>query len=141
MNQDELRQALMMLDMYKAQLETLAGQIQILQYSVEEVARARETISKIAEAAEDDEILMPVGANSFVYAKVASNSKALIGIGSKLSVEKDMSDAVKTMDSNLEEITQALKEVTVQSSELEARAKQLSSIVQQEYQKLQEQGL
>jgi prefoldin alpha subunit len=140
MNQDELRQALMMLDMYKAQLETLAGQIQILQYSVEEVARARETISKIAEAAEDDEILMPVGANSFVYAKVASNSKALIGIGTKLSVEKDMSDAVKTMDSNLEEITQALKEVTGQSAELEARAKQLSSIVQQEYQKLQEQG-
>ena len=66
---------------------------------------------------------------------MADTEKAVVGIGNRLSQERPLSDAVTYMDSNIEEIGEALKKATEAGAELENRARQLSAMIQQEYQK------
>jgi len=138
MNDDELRQALSILDVYKAQLDAMANQAQILQMSLEEVLRARETMRALINSKEGDDILIPVGASSFVAAKASGNGKAIVGIGSRMSVEKGLEDAVKYLDGNVNEITEALRKAGESITETETNARNLSLAVQQEYQRRQQ---
>ena len=138
MNDDELRQALYALDVYKAQLEGFAQQAQILQISLEEAVRARETMKAFLNAKDGDELLIPVGAQSFVPAKAMGGNKAIVGIGNRMSVEKDLDGAVAFLDQSVKEITEVLRKTGVSIDEMEATARNLSSAVQQEYQRRQQ---
>ncbi len=138
MNDDELRQALAALDAYKNQLNSLTQQSQLLQMSYEETLAASRTLASLVDAKEGDEIMVPVGASSFITAKVTSSPKAVVGVGNKVSVEKDLTDAVEYMKSNLEEIADALKKLNESMQEMDAAARNLSLAVQQEYQRRQQ---
>lgn len=137
MNEDEIRQALATLDLYRAQAETLAEQQQIVQLSLEEYSRAKETLSKWKDAPVGSEILVPVGGNSFVFAKVASSDKALVGVGSGLTVERPVDEALKTVEARLTEMTDGMKKIVDGRMAVESRAQQLTQLVQAEYDRLQ----
>jgi len=136
-NEDEIRQALATLDLYRAQAETLAEQQQIVQLSLEEYSRAKETLSKWKDAPVGSEILVPVGGNSFVFAKVGSSDKALVGVGSGLTVERPVEEALKTMEARLTEMTDGMKKIVDGRMAVESRAQQLTQLVQAEYDRLQ----
>jgi prefoldin alpha subunit len=81
-----------------------------------------------------------VGGNSFVFAKVSDNQKALVGVGSGVTVEKPLGEAIKTLETRINELAEAGKKITESLTMLEARSSQLSQIVQAEYERLQGQG-
>jgi len=56
------------LDQYREQIEALAQQQEIVRISLEEHMRARETLTRYREAGKGAEVLVPVGANSFLVA-------------------------------------------------------------------------
>ena len=134
MNDEELRQILAMLDVYRSQMEALSNQIQILKISLEEVESARMTLKAINEAEEGDEILVPVGASSFVKARISNAETAIVGVGNKISVERKIEDALTLLADNVEEIKEALKQASGTLMEIENRARQLSAEVQKAYQ-------
>ena len=138
MNDDELRQAMATLEAYKNQLNALTQQSQLLQMSFEETVRAKETLGAFAKAKEGDEILVPVGASSFVTAKVTASPKAVVGIGNKISVEKSIEEAIAFIGGNLEEIKDALTKLNESMQEMDAAARSLAAAVQQEYQRRQQ---
>ncbi|MCX6657548.1 MAG: hypothetical protein NTY62_02505, partial [Euryarchaeota archaeon] len=70
-SEQQVRESYMMLESAKAQLEGLAKQQELIQLAVEEHVRARETIKEIAKGAADDEVLVPLGADSYIHAKVS----------------------------------------------------------------------
>ncbi len=137
MNDEELRQAMAMLDVYRNQLESMGNQVQLLQMSLEEAGKAKDTLEAIHEAKEGDEILVPVGASSFVRAKLADADHAIVGVGNKLSVEKKTEDAVAYLVKNISEIQEALTKANESMADLETRARQLSASVQKAYQERQ----
>ena len=140
MNEQELRQAMSALEMFRAQLESIAENQQLIQLSLEELGRARETLSQYQKAKQDDELLVQIGGNSYVFAKVANNSKAIVGIGTGVSVEKTMVEAVKTLAERATELMDTMKKLTERRMTLEDQANQLSQVVQQEVQALQQRG-
>lgn len=137
MNEKELRQSLATLEFYRAQLQSLAEQLQLIQMSLEENARAKETLSSFKDAPIDSEILVPVGGNSFVFAKVGSNSNVIVGIGSDVSLEKPIEEAVKMIEIRINELVETFTKLGERRSAIEAQSSQLSQQVQQEYQKIQ----
>lgn len=137
MNEQELKQALSTLDLMRAQAESLAEQQQLIQYSLEEYSRAKETLSKWKGAKKGEEILVPIGGNSFVFAKVAFNSKALVGIGSGVTVERPVEEAIATLDTRINEMVEAMKKINDSMTVLETRSANLTRQVQAEYDKLQ----
>jgi prefoldin alpha subunit len=140
MNEQELRQAMSALEMFRAQLESIAENQQLIQLSLEELGRARETLVQYQKSKQDDELLVPIGGGSYVFAKVADNSKAIVGIGTGTSVEKSLDDAVKTMDERAQELMDTMKKLTDRRMAIEGQANQLSEAVQQEVQALQQRG-
>ncbi len=136
MNEEEIKQALSTLDLMRAQAESLAEQQQLIQYSLEEYTRAKETLSKWKDAKKGEELLVPIGGNSFVFAKVEFNSKALVGIGSGVTVEKPVVEAIATLDGRINEMVEALKKINDSLTILETRSANLTRQVQGEYDKL-----
>ncbi len=138
MNDDEFRQAMATLEAYKVQLDAMAQQSNFFKLSLEETMRARDTLKAFAEAKEGDEIMVPVGASSFVIATVTSKRKAVVGIGNKVSIDMDLDDAAKYMATGAEEVQEAIKKLNDAIQEMNAKARELSLTVQQEYQRRQQ---
>lgn len=138
MEDNELRQAMAVLEAYNAQLEALERQVRLLQVSLEETTRARESLKAIAEAKEGDDILVPVGASSYVPAKVTGKKTAIVNIGSRISVEKDIDEAISFMEANGKEVSDALRNAIDTLSEVEKMASDLTMAIQNEYRNRQD---
>lgn len=141
MNEQELRQALGALEVYKAQLEGIVEQQQLVQVSLEEYSRAKATLTDLKNAEEGDEILMPVGGSTFVRAKVSNSKKALIGIGSGITVEKDVDEAMQIIDARVQEMLDAMKKLNESRQVIEMKSNQLSQMVQAEYESMDQKSL
>ena len=133
MNDDELRQALAALEAYKNQLNALTQQSQLLQMSYEETLTASRTLASLENAKEGDEIMVPVGANSFITVKVTSNRNVIVDIGSDISVEKNPESAIEYMGANIAEISEALKKTMEALSDSQNALNSLTAAIQQEY--------
>jgi len=138
MDDNEFRQALAVLDAYQRQLENFSSQAEILRMSLDDALRARDTLQAVAGAKEGDDILIPVGSGAFVHATVSEKRAAVVGVGSRVSVEKDLTDAVEFMKAGINDITEALKKADGAIKEVDEAARKLSAAVQQEYQRRQQ---
>lgn len=138
MNEEELRQMMATMEHYRAQLEGLAEQQQIIQLSLEENIRARETLKQYQVAGDEAEILVPVGGNSFVHARVASSEKVLIGLGSGVTVEKSADEALEIIEVRIKELAETVKKISERRGFLEAEHAKLNQQFQEAYQTLQQ---
>ncbi len=141
MEDAELRQAIAVMESYKERVEALSRQVQVLRVSLEEVTLTSDALKAFKDAKEGDEIMIPVGASSFVTVKVTSNKNVVVGIGSNISVEKDVTDAVEYMEANGAEISEALKKSADALNEAQQTLANISSAVQQEYMNRQQQPM
>ena len=119
---NELRQALAVMETYKERVEALSRQVQVLRVSLDEVNLAAESLRAFKDAKEGDEILVPVGASTFIPVQVTGNRKVVVGIGSNISVEKDVAESVDYMNANGTEINEAQNGLAA-----------VSNAIQQEY--------
>lgn len=138
MSEQELRQAVAEIEAYKGQLATLACQEEILRISLQEYMRAKETLLRFKDLNEGKEILIPIGGDTFIYATVSDSKKAMIGIGSDLIVDRNMDDAVKSLDDKIEQMREGTKKVAERMTETEQVAQALSMKVQEEFAKYEE---
>ena len=137
MEEKDLRQAMLVLESYKEQMDALSQQMAMLQTSLEESVRARETLRVFKDAKEGDEILVPVGASVFVTAKVTDKKEALVGIGNKITVGKELPEAEEFMSSVVIEIQESLKRISSTYSEIQTAASNLAAAVNAEYESRQ----
>jgi prefoldin, archaeal alpha subunit/eukaryotic subunit 5 len=138
MEDGEFRQAMAVLESYNLQLETISRQVRLLQVSLEETTRARESLKALNDAKEGDEILIPVGASAFVPVRVTGEKKALINIGNRISAEKSIDESIAFMETNGKELSEALRNAIAALEEIETRASELSAAIQNEYQNRQD---
>lgn len=137
---NELRQAIAAMESYKERVEALSRQVQVLRVSLDEVSMTAEALRAFKDAKVGDEIMVPVGASSFITVQVTSNKNVVVGIGSNISVEKDVEDAIGYMDANNAEISEALKKSADALNEAQQALSTISNAVQQEYMNRQQQG-
>jgi len=132
LNDDELRQAAKVLESYERQLENLSRQIKLLQATRDEAARSFRALGALADAKEGDEIMVPVGASTYVTVRVTGRN-AVVGIGSGVAVERSMQEAQEFMKKQSDDITSAMNEAYAAMQEIQGYAQELTDAVQQEY--------
>lgn len=137
-NDDELRQMLALMESYKNRTEALSHQVTVLRSTLDEVNMANQSIKALMDAKEGDEIMIPIGASSFMNVKVTSNKNIVVGIGSGLSVEKTPEDASAYMEMNAAELSEALKKTVNALQEVQQALSTVSEAVQIEYQNRQQ---
>src|SRR5436190_23813219 len=69
--------------------------------------RARETLTRYQEAGKGAEVLVPVGANSFLVAASKDVDRACVSIGSDLHVYDDIKQQIERLDGRIQSITVA----------------------------------
>jgi len=134
----DLRRGIAVLEQYRAQIEALAQQQEIVRVSLEEYLRARETLSRYKDAGAGAEILLPVGAQSFLVGQVKDSEKAFVGIGSDLIVFDDIPAQVERLDARIKSITDAANAIGQRIGEMQRRADMQGALVEDAYAKLQE---
>ncbi len=135
----EIQQSVGTLELYRAQLDALSRQAELIDMSRAEHTRALETLRSIKDAKKGSEILVPIGASSFVFAKIDSNKKAIVGLGSGVSVEEDIESAIERIERMLKDIEGAEAKVAAAISRVERDASALTQKVQGMYDELQHQ--
>ena len=131
-NEEQLGQAFYALEQYKGQIENLSRQRQMVMLSLEEHMRAKITLSEWSKQKEGHEMLMPIGANTFLYAKAASPDKALIGIGGDVVMEDSSSGAMDKLEDVIKILEDADKKIIARISEIEKQSAELSAEVEGE---------
>ena len=131
-NEQELGQALYVLEQYKAQAENLSRQRQMVMMSLEEHMRAKLTLSECSAAKEGTEILVPVGANAFITAKSQSPERVLIGIGADVIIEDSTKGAVEKLEESIRMLEDADKRICARIADIEQQSELLSAELEQE---------
>ncbi len=133
MNDEELRQAMQALESYQQQLESVERQARLLQNTRDEATRASRTIQALMDAKPGDELLVPIGSSCLITVNVSEKKKAVIGVGSKVSVEKDLPDALETLETTTKELNEAIQKTIGAMREIQGYVEQLTNAVQSEY--------
>jgi prefoldin alpha subunit len=128
--QEELSQSMEALEMAKARLETMSKEAEILQMSLNEHVRALETLKAYGKLGEDKEILIPIGAGTFLPAKSTGAGWALVSIGTGLTSEKKLDEAIDALEKSAGEIELEERKLIQGIKNLEKQAQLLSQRIQ-----------
>ena len=122
----QMDEALARLDAMRRQVELGSRNLEFAEAMLAETRRAHATLVALASANEGDEILLPVGASTFVTAKVTSPSSVLLGVGSGYSAQRPTQEAAalleqkqKDLESECDRIGRDLMELRHAADELQ----------------------
>ncbi len=132
-----IRENMMRLETAKAQLEALSKQQELIQLAVEEHVKARETVKNLVKSVPGDELMIPVGADSYIFAKSSERKDVVLGVGSGVSVQRSAEEAEKILDTRVEELAQAFQRVAEMAAQTEQAVQELSEKIQEQYEKAQ----
>jgi prefoldin alpha subunit len=133
MNEQEIMAAAQELEMLRVQLDNLGKQDELIHITLEEYTRAREALEELKGKKKGDEILVPIGANCWVHAVLGDPKKAIASIGSNLAVGQKIDTIIERLDRQLEEIGKAERELSANLNKMEARARDLTMLLQEVY--------
>ena len=133
----DIREMAAAVETAKAQLEGLIRQRELIQMAIEEHVRARETIKNLRGSTPGDDVLIPIGADSYVHARVSEKTDAVVGVGSGVSIQRVSEDAEKVLQSRVDDLSQAFQKVSERAAQLEAFAQEMTAKLQEQYEALQ----
>lgn len=125
--EEQVRDDLMRLDLYRNQLSQMLQQHQMISASRTDHQRARETLEGLDGTNADPELLVPVGGDTFLRGSPRDSARVLVGIGSGIVVEMDRPKASQLLAERMVRLDQAARDLETQMRALEERITVLSS--------------
>lgn len=128
----ELQRVATELEQAQQTSEKLERRIDLLSMSKSEIERATETVQGVNKLDAETEILVPIGSDSFIKAKLTRPDKVLSGLGGDLVAELEYEEAVEMLGKRREEVEKSIEEtekklqkISDRIEELKPRAEQL----------------
>ena len=138
MNEEEIQQASAQLESYRDQMESLRQQEGLIRDLNKEYMRARDTILDLMKRSPDEEMLVPIGGNYFIFARVDKPEKAIGSIGMNIAAEESTEKAVERLDKRIAELSDAGTKMAQSMQELDGKIMALTDQLQKEYAKQME---
>jgi prefoldin alpha subunit len=129
--EEEITKNLTLIEYYKQQLESIEMQLQYLQSTLMDYQRAKMTVEQLNAVDDNSEILIPVGAGTFVSGSLKNASNVLIGIGAGIVIEKSVDEAMGKLDERIKRIQENLDKMVSLGQKIQADAEELSHKTQQ----------
>ncbi len=128
--EEKVRELISRIQLNQQRMEALQQQANLIQLSLNELDNALKALTTLEGKGEGQELLVPIGADSFVHARLAEPDKAIIGLGAGVSVEKSFADSrgiIQGRRSELEKVlldtSGAIDQVTSELVRLEQEAR------------------
>ena len=135
MNEEEIQQAGMQLESHRDQMEGLRQQEELIRNLNNEYMRARDTLLDMMKRSPDEEMLVPIGGNYFIFARVDKPEKAIGNVGMNIAAEESTEKAVERLDKRITELSDAGTKLAQSMQELDGKIMALQDQLQKEYAK------
>ena len=126
--EEEITRNLTLIEYYKQQLESIDMQLQYLQSTLAEHQRAKLTVGQLQSVDKNSEILIPIGAGTFVNGNLKNTSNVLIGVGVGVIIEKTvgkLEERIKRLQENLEKMISLAQKIQSDAEELSRKTQQM----------------
>ncbi len=123
--QERLQSILAQLNDHQATVEALRQHISVLATSLTELSMTVGATKTLKELKPDTEILVPIGSDSFINAKIARPDKVITGLGADVAAERTADDAVKVLEARSAELERAVEQAREELGRLEERIEAL----------------
>lgn len=93
---------------HQATAEALRQHLSLLAASMSELSMTLEVIKTVKGLKPGTDILVPMGSDSFITAKLGTTDKVITGLGADVAAERGSEDALKVLEARRTELAQAL---------------------------------
>jgi len=137
--EEELQKQITMLEVARNRIEAFSREAEIITSALRDHSRASDTLEAIKSmpAKKPSEVLVPVGAGVFMYAKPASTNTVLMNIGNGINAEFSIKDAMEKISANIKDLEDKEKKVVTELQRLEDQAEALTRQAQGMYEQMQ----
>lgn len=127
-------------ELYKNQITTLSENLELIGASLIELGKVKEGLKSLKEAEVGSEILVPMGPDSFINAKVTDTKNVIIGLGSGVSAKKDIDEAIKDMELRITGLEKVRKQSTEKLQFVTKKYEEIAPQIQKIVEKVQNEG-
>lgn len=124
--QKKLQRILSELRNHQATTEALRQNLSLLTASLSELSMTVEAIKTIKRLKPGTDILVPIGSDSFISAKLGTTEKVITGLGADVAAERSIIDAIVTLQDRMAELEQALNKTREELEKLDERIEALT---------------
>jgi prefoldin alpha subunit len=103
-DEEELRRMTVEMRFYEQTAEALQSRLNMVNAVITDLTYAGITLSALENEKEGSELLVPMGGNSYVKAKLESPDKLIVGMGAGVSVEKTLPESKEIIKKRHEEL-------------------------------------
>lgn len=103
-DEEEFRKLTVELRYLEQTAEAIQSRVNMVNAVIADLTYATATLEGLEKEKEDSELLVPVGGNSFVKAKLANPDKVIVGVGAGVSVEKTLPEAKEITKKRLDDL-------------------------------------
>lgn len=129
--EEEITKNLTLIEYYKQQLESIEMQLQYLQSTLMDYQRAKMTVEQLSAVDDNSDVLIPIGAGTFVNGSLKNASNVLIGVGAGIVIEKPVDEAMGKLDERIKRIQENLEKMASLGQKIQCDAEDLSRKTQQ----------
>lgn len=126
-----LQQILIELENSGNAAEAIRRQIDILSSSIAEISMTTKTIKGVESLKQDSEILVPIGSDSFIRAKVIETDKVLTGLGADVAAKREAKDAIDMLEGQKKEFEESIERARGELEKLNKRIEELKPKAEQ----------
>lgn len=116
--EEELRRLSVEIRFLEQTAEALSSRINMVNAAIADLTYAMMTMEGLEKQKGSMEILVPIGGNSYINAKIENVDKVTIGIGAGVSVEKSLQEAKEIINRRLEELEKSRDSLQQQLSQV-----------------------
>jgi prefoldin alpha subunit len=118
---EELRRLSVEMRYLEQTAETLQQRISMVNAAIADLTYAHMTLNGIEKEKENAELLVPIGGNSYVKAKLAHTNTVIVGMGAGVSIEKPLVEARVTLKERLDELEKTMNAAQQQFTQVAER--------------------
>lgn len=131
MSQEAIQEKLTEFQLLKQEIEQIQQQTQIINQQLQEFKKIKLSLDEIKKTKQATKILVPLGAGIYVHASLTNPQDVMMNVGSDVSVPKKIPEAMKLIDSQVEELKNILVEFETQSQQAMMKAASLQAEIQE----------
>ena len=128
---DELEKLAYEYQLLQAQAQLLAQNLELLTVGKNEFEAAKATVEALKKEGKQSEILVPIGAGSFLKGALTDTERAIVSVGAGYAMEKSLDDAVEYFARRINEYSEAITRTQEALGELEKKLQELARRAQE----------
>ena len=129
--EEEIQKIAYEYQLLQAQAQLLAQNLELLTLGRNEFQAVKETLEALKKEEGNPEVLIPIGAGSFLKGRIEDREHAIVSVGAGYATEKGLDDAVEYLSGRIKEYEEAISKTQNALADIEKRLQRLSQRAQE----------